>query len=925
MAVATEKILWPGWKTGEVLGRGSFGAVYEIERDIMGDVEKGALKVISIPKDPQEIDELYGNGYDSDSVTGYFQSHLKKIIAEYALMRKLTGCANIVRCDDVRYIQHDDGIGWDIFIKMELLTPLTKALPAQISEEVTIKLAKDMCNALIECKRYDIVHRDIKPQNILVSERGDYKLGDFGIAKTMEGTMDASKTGTPPYMAPEVCFFKPYSATADIYSLGVVLYWMLNERRTPFLPLPPAKPKASDSADALNRRLSGEPLPPPAHGSEALKRIVLKACAYDPKDRYQSAQEILDALESLEKIPAKASTALPKPARRDIWPGWETVRMIGRGRFSTVYEIQRNIFGIVEKAALKVISIPPDSWEIDELKDNGYDKDEIKALYQPYLIRIVSEYNLVQKISVSPNIINYQDIRYVPHDDGIGWDIQIKMELLTPMNKTLPSAIPEKTVIAVAKDICSALIQCKKHNIILEAIRPSTIFATDVGSYKTDIYDLGKIMEDFSDTAGGHYRFDAPEISQGKPNDFSTNIYSLGLLLYWMLNERRMPFLPPPPTQLKAGMEFEAQRRRFSGEQLPPPAHGSEALKCIVLKACAYDPKDRYSSSQEMLDALNYIGKVLPKTGGVLPNSNKTIPWPEWEVVRLIGKGGLGTVYEMQRKTSGDIEKAALKIVPLPPYDSDIKDMYNDGYDKEEIIAALQDYEKTFVAEYSLMHDLSGCTNVVNYDCIRRVLHDDGIGRDIFIKMELLTPLMQALPPQIPEETVIKLAKDICNALIACKRHHVVHRNINPQAIFVSDTGNYKLGDFAIAKIMENTVAGTMIGTYNYMAPEVYSCQPYNATADIYSLGIVLYWMLNERRVPFLPLPPARVDPSIEHNARYRRLSGEPLPPPAHGSKELKRIVLRACAYDPKDRYQSAQQMLDALSAMGKFSWFKKI
>ena len=299
----SDNIIWPGWETVGLIGHGSFGAVYEIQKNIFGDVEKAALKVISIPQNAGDIDEMYSDGYDDESITATFQSHLKSIVSEYSLMRKMIGCANIVICDDVRYVQHEDGFGWDIFIKMELLTPLTKALPSHIPEDTVIKLGQDICKALAECREYDIIHRDIKPQNIFVSSRGDYKLGDFGIAKTVEKTMGGTKIGTYKYMAPEVFHNQPYGAAANICSLGLVLYWMLNERRMPFLPLPPLKLKAGMEDDARYRRFSGEPLPPPAHGSQELKQIVLKACAFDPKDRYQSAREMLEALENLGKNP----------------------------------------------------------------------------------------------------------------------------------------------------------------------------------------------------------------------------------------------------------------------------------------------------------------------------------------------------------------------------------------------------------------------------------------------------------------------------------------------------------------------------------------------------------------------------------------------------------------------------------------------
>ena len=294
---------WPGWETVKLIGRGSFGAVYEIKR-ILEKVdieEKAALKVISIPQNVSDIEEMYNDGYDNESITETFNEHLNNIVAEYSMMKKMNDCVNIVNCDDIRYIQHDDGIGWDIFIKMELLTPLTKSLPEAISDDIVIKLGSDICNALVACKKFDVVHRDIKPQNIFISPNGDYKLGDFGIAKTVEKTMGGTKIGTYKYMAPEVYNNRPYGSSADIYSLGLVMYWLLNEHRMPFLPLPPEKIGVSKEEEARCRRMSGEPLPPPKNGSDRLKQIVLKACEYDPKDRFLSAAEMCEALNNINK------------------------------------------------------------------------------------------------------------------------------------------------------------------------------------------------------------------------------------------------------------------------------------------------------------------------------------------------------------------------------------------------------------------------------------------------------------------------------------------------------------------------------------------------------------------------------------------------------------------------------------------------
>ncbi len=318
MSDLNSKAVWPGWKTVRIIGRGNFGAVYEIQRDVYGVTEKAALKVISIPQNDSEIDSLRGYGYDDETIGARYEGYLRDIVREYTLMSSLKFHPNAVYCEDVKSVQHDDGIGWDIFIKMELLTPLDRSLMKtdEIPEKQVVELGKNICSILSYCESRKLVHRDIKPENIFVSEAGIYKLGDFGIAKTVENTTGGTKTGTYRYMAPEVYNNQPYGIKADIYSFGLTLYWLLNERRLPFTPLPPELPTASQDEEARARRFGGEPIPAPVHGCDELKAIVLKACAFDPKDRYQTAAEMMADLEALDSRKFAGAVPLPLPRKR---------------------------------------------------------------------------------------------------------------------------------------------------------------------------------------------------------------------------------------------------------------------------------------------------------------------------------------------------------------------------------------------------------------------------------------------------------------------------------------------------------------------------------------------------------------------------------------------------------------------------------
>ena len=288
-----ENVNFPGWEVVRKIGEGSFGGVYEIHRTLPdGRVEKAALKKLTVPKDNIEIRELYSQSFSRETITAHYKEQVRELAKEYTLTQELNSCKNVVACHDVQCVQHADGIGWDIYIRMELLKPLKLVLSADYQEMAVLKLGLSLCNALLACQEHHIVHRDIKPENILVSDRGEFKLGDFGIAKVSEKTATGTMTGTMGYMAPEVANRWHYGAQADIYSLGMVLYWMMNRRTLPFLPFPPAIPTAAQRQDAANRRFAGESFPPPVNGSRELKAIVMKACAFSTEERYQTVQEL---------------------------------------------------------------------------------------------------------------------------------------------------------------------------------------------------------------------------------------------------------------------------------------------------------------------------------------------------------------------------------------------------------------------------------------------------------------------------------------------------------------------------------------------------------------------------------------------------------------------------------------------------------
>lgn len=248
------------------------------------------------------------------------------------------------------------------------------------------------------------------------------------------------------------------------------------------------------------------------------------------------------------------------------------------------------------------------------------------------------------------------------------------------------------------------------------------------------------------------------------------------------------------------------------------------------------------------------------------------LSWSDWKIVKYLGGSADTKVYEIERKVSEKLEKGALKI-----------------------ISGSASEVESYVQQFRILEELQGQSNIVGYDELTVVPHEDGVGGDVFIRMELLISLPQCLKKDYFDENVIKLGVDISNALILCEKEHIIHGNIKPNNILVSKDEEYKLSDFSILKNADITASEKQKTGMEYQAPEVLRGEPYGHTADIYSLGMVMYWLLNNQTLP---------------------CKDEKLQPPAIGSEKLKEIVMKACESCPEDRYASAQELYDALRAL---------
>ena len=258
----------------EELGRGGMGRVYKVlDREIN---ERIALKLL---KPEISADE---------NIIERFRNELK-------LARKISH-ENVCRMYD---LNNHEGV---YFITMEYVSGEdlkgTIARLGQLSEGKILFIASQICKGLGAAHRLGVVHRDLKPHNIMIDRHGDVRIMDFGIARSISSsgiTESGVMIGTPEYMSPEQAMGEDVDQRADIYSLGIILF-ELTTGTVPF---------KGDTAVSIALKQKTEPPPSPRklcpQISEELSRLILKCIEKNREKRYRNVDEVLEELANLKK------------------------------------------------------------------------------------------------------------------------------------------------------------------------------------------------------------------------------------------------------------------------------------------------------------------------------------------------------------------------------------------------------------------------------------------------------------------------------------------------------------------------------------------------------------------------------------------------------------------------------------------------
>ena len=285
--------LFGSWYVDGVVAQGKNSVVYRGIRMEQGREAYCAIKTSCFPKSKDEFDRAMASGKYKNEAQ-YLDALEKTLTNNLEKMMSLRTNPNIIRYDNYRIIKGENC--FDVIILMELLTPMSDYLsPKRMTRREVAKLGINLCNALEGFRRCSVMHREIKPENIFVDAGGNYKLGNFGLS-TFADTKIYSGDNLA-YIAPEVYRESADDFCSDVYSVGILMYKFINNNRMPFLPDFPAPITASDREKAFERRMSGELLVKPALADVELSKIVFKAAAFRPQDRYADPKALYSALE----------------------------------------------------------------------------------------------------------------------------------------------------------------------------------------------------------------------------------------------------------------------------------------------------------------------------------------------------------------------------------------------------------------------------------------------------------------------------------------------------------------------------------------------------------------------------------------------------------------------------------------------------
>jgi len=555
------------------------GAMIGERYEILKRLGEGGMGAVYKARD-RELDRLVALKVIRPELAGH-PDILRRFKQELILARQVTH-KNVIRIFDLGMADGRKFITMDYVEGSDLKSIIVERGKLPAGEAVPI--VQQICRGLEAAHTEGVVHRDLKPQNIMVDAGGRVWVMDFGLARSMEMagmTRTGALMGTPDYMSPEQARAEKVDARSDLFSLGIIFYEMLTGR-LPF--------QADTMMATLLKRVQEKAVPPSAVDPaipQHLSDVVMKCLEADVAKRYQTTGEILADLSgntaqtfaSVAQMSAISIAAIVPGSQ--FGPRYEIESMIGEGGMGRVYKAHDK--DLDRTVALKLVR-----------HELASDPNSLQRFKQELL--------LASRIS-HKNILRIHDLGDVGGVKFISMAYVQGRDLHDVIAEG--GRLPVGRALNIGKQLAGALEAAHVEGVVHRDLKPRNVLIDQNDQVYVSDFGLAKSLETESATmmtrAGevlGTPRYMSPEQAESKAADHRSDIYSLGVILYEMLTGDA-PFSGNSTVQVMyQHVTQKPKDPKLSNPELP------DYLAKIIMKCLEKDPGLRYQHAREVLHDL---------------------------------------------------------------------------------------------------------------------------------------------------------------------------------------------------------------------------------------------------------------------------------------------------------------------------------